>query len=89
MENISISPLRDRIYPRLVGVLVALFGLALAVGGARLVMLHGSAYFVLMGLASLVAGILLVRRRRSGAVVYGVAFVATVVWALADAGLAF
>ncbi|HAI45588.1 MAG TPA: membrane-bound PQQ-dependent dehydrogenase, glucose/quinate/shikimate family, partial [Stenotrophomonas sp.] len=66
-----------------------LFGLALLVGGIRLVQLGGSWYFLLMGAASLVAGGLLAARRPLGAVLYGVAFVATVAWALADAGLEF
>ncbi len=42
-----------------------------------------------MGAASLVAGGLLALRRPLGALLYGVAFVATVAWALADAGLEF
>lgn len=73
----------------LIGIVVMLFGLVLLVGGVRLAQLGGSWYFLLMGAASLVAGGLLALRRPSGALLYGVAFVATVAWALADAGLEF
>ncbi|MGE8211786.1 MAG: membrane-bound PQQ-dependent dehydrogenase, glucose/quinate/shikimate family [Stenotrophomonas rhizophila] len=73
----------------LIGIVVMLFGLVLLVGGVRLAQLGGSWYFLLMGAASLVAGGLLALRRPLGALLYGVAFVATVVWALADAGLEF
>jgi len=73
----------------LIGIVVMLFGLVLLVGGVRLAQLGGSWYFLLMGAASLVAGGLLALRRPSGTLLYGVAFVATVAWALADAGLEF
>jgi len=52
-----------RILVILPGVLIMLFGLALLVGGIRLVQLGGSWYFLLMGAASLVAGGLLAARR--------------------------
>ena len=78
-----------RAWLALLGILVALFGLVLAIGGVRLVTLGGSWYFVLMGIASLVAGVLIFRRRPLGALIYAAAFVATVIWALADAGLTF
>ncbi len=73
----------------LLGIVVMLFGLVLLVGGVRLAQLGGSWYFLLMGAASLLAGGLLALRRPLGALLYGVAFVATVAWALADAGLEF
>ncbi|MCD7100339.1 membrane-bound PQQ-dependent dehydrogenase, glucose/quinate/shikimate family [Stenotrophomonas sp. MMGLT7] len=73
----------------LLGIVVALFGLTLIAGGIQLVTLGGSWYFLLMGLASLVAGALLTTHKPLGAIVYGVAFIASVIWALADAGLAF
>jgi quinate dehydrogenase (quinone) len=73
----------------LLGIVVMLVGLALLVGGFRLAQLGGSWYFLLMGAATVAAGILLVARRALGAVLYGVAFLATVAWALVDAGLEF
>jgi quinate dehydrogenase (quinone) len=71
------------------GILLALVGLALLAGGAKLATLGGSWYFLLMGLASLVAGALIIRRRPAGALLYGLALVLSVVWALWDAGTEF
>ncbi|WP_049623624.1 glucose/quinate/shikimate family membrane-bound PQQ-dependent dehydrogenase [Frateuria defendens] len=74
---------------RLVGLIIAMSGLALLIGGVRLATLGGSWYFLLMGLAMLVSGGLIVTERPLGAKLYGLAFVLTVAWALADAGLDF
>ncbi|HWW28360.1 MAG TPA: membrane-bound PQQ-dependent dehydrogenase, glucose/quinate/shikimate family, partial [Caulobacter sp.] len=71
----------------LLGVVLALIGLTLAVGGAWLVALGGSAYYVLAGLGLLVSGVLLVRLRPFGAWSYIAVFVATVAWALWEVGL--
>ncbi len=89
MDETTKVPALCRVLVVLLGVLVTLFGLALLVGGVRLVMLGGSWYFLLMGAVSAVAGVLLVMRRPNGALVYGLAFVATLVWALVDAGWEF
>ena len=67
--------------------LVLVIGLLMAVGGARLAWLGGSLYFVLCGVALTVSGILMLCRRRLGAVIYAVTMLATVVWALWDVGL--
>ncbi len=52
------------------GVVLALIGLVLALGGAWLAVLGGSAYYVLAGLGLLVSGVLLVQRRALGAWIY-------------------
>lgn len=64
-------------------------GLFFAFYGYQLVTLQGSWYFLLSGLALIAAGVQVARQRASGALIYGATFVATVVWALADAGLDF
>nr|BFD44794.1 glucose/quinate/shikimate family membrane-bound PQQ-dependent dehydrogenase [Pseudomonas sp. FFPRI_1] len=71
------------------GILIALIGLGLAGGGGYLVSLGGSAYFLLMGLAMLVSGLLIARRNPRGAWLYGVALVLTALWAVWDAGLEY
>lgn len=71
------------------GILIALIGLVLAGGGAYLSSLGGSWYFLLMGLAMLVSGVLIARRKPSGAWLYAVALVLTAIWAVWDAGLDF
>lgn len=68
------------------GILIALIGLGLAGGGGYLLSLGGSAYFLLMGLAMLVSGLLIARRNPRGAWLYGVALVLTAIWAVWDAG---
>ncbi|MDY7065854.1 hypothetical protein PsexTeo8_23040 [Pseudomonas extremaustralis] len=49
------------------GVIIALLGLALAVGGVRLVSLGGSWYFLIGGVAMALAGLLIARRNTAGA----------------------
>ena len=73
----------------LLGALVALAGLFLAGGGAWLLSLGGSPYFVLAGAALVVSGLLIVRHRPAGALWYGAAYLATLVWAPWDAGWEF
>ncbi|QNH75275.1 glucose/quinate/shikimate family membrane-bound PQQ-dependent dehydrogenase [Pseudomonas protegens] len=71
------------------GILIALIGLGLAGGGGYLLSLGGSAYFLLMGLAMLVSGVLIARADPRGARLYGVVLVLTAIWAVWDAGLEY
>lgn len=66
--------------------LLAVIGLALALGGARLLLLDGSAYYLVTGLLLAASAVLLWRRRRSGAYLYGVTLFATLVWSIWEAG---
>ncbi|WP_426151358.1 glucose/quinate/shikimate family membrane-bound PQQ-dependent dehydrogenase [Pseudomonas sp. DC3000-4b1] len=68
------------------GVIIALLGLFLGAGGVYLTTLGGSWYFLLMGLAMIVAGLLIARRDPRGAWIYAAAFVLTGFWAVWDAG---
>ncbi|WEK46582.1 MAG: membrane-bound PQQ-dependent dehydrogenase, glucose/quinate/shikimate family [Candidatus Andeanibacterium colombiense] len=71
----------------LVGALVGLIGLVLAIGGGWLAALGGSLYYVVTGIAMLLAGALLIRHHILGGWIYVVVFVLTVVWAFWEAGL--
>jgi quinate dehydrogenase (quinone) len=71
------------------GILIALIGLGLAGGGGYLISLGGSAYFLLMGLAMLVSGLMIARRKPQGAWLYGLALILTAIWAVWDAGLEY
>ena len=71
------------------GVLIALIGLGLVGGGGYLIALGGSWYFLLMGLAMLVSGLMIARRKPLGAWLYGVALILTAIWAVWDAGLEY
>jgi len=66
---------------------VGVFGAALTWGGAMLVGAGGSAYYVLVGAALLVAAYGLIRHSRWSLWVYGAVVIATVVWALNEGGL--
>lgn len=73
----------------LFGLILLLIGLVLAVGGARLVALSGSWYYLIAGVAMVIAGVLYIRRHILGAWLYAAIFVATVIWAFAEIGMAF
>lgn len=73
--------------PLFSSMLVLLLGLALAVGGAWLAALGGSWYYLLAGVAMLVAAVLLGRGRRAGAWWYGAVILATLAWTAWESGL--
>jgi quinoprotein glucose dehydrogenase len=66
--------------PRVLGVFLVLLGLPQIVGGAWLIALGGSPYYLPAGLALVISGILLFRRRALGASIYLAFFVATAIW---------
>jgi quinoprotein glucose dehydrogenase len=69
------------------GLLFVLFGLSMLIGGAWLIALGGSWYYLPAGIAFIVSGGLLMRRRRHGATIYGALFGVTVLWSLFEVGL--
>ncbi|MGF9564461.1 glucose/quinate/shikimate family membrane-bound PQQ-dependent dehydrogenase [Neorhizobium sp. JUb45] len=71
------------------GAVLVLAGLFFAVGGGKLVSLGGSWYFLLAGLVIILSGVLTILRKPSGALLFGLVTVATIVWAIWDAGLDF
>jgi quinoprotein glucose dehydrogenase len=73
----------------LFGGLLALFGLALGLGGAWLTSLGGSAYYLLAGIGCMAAGVLVCRARMLGLWVFLAVLLGTVFWALAEVGLHF
>jgi quinate dehydrogenase (quinone) len=78
-----------RLWLAVLGLVLLVAGAFFAVFGFELVRLKGSWYFLLAGIALVVAGVQIARARQSGALVFGGVFVASIVWALADAGLDF
>lgn len=86
----------DREHPRrtgrswltlLTGILVALIGAALTIGGIQLVSLGSTWYYLLAGLGLLGSGILYAMGRREGWWLYALVFAATFLWALVAVGL--
>ncbi|WP_159981721.1 MULTISPECIES: membrane-bound PQQ-dependent dehydrogenase, glucose/quinate/shikimate family [unclassified Novosphingobium] len=72
--------------PLILGAVIALIGVVLTIGGAWLAILGGSAYYLLAGVAMIVSGTLLFRRRIIGGWLYCAIFVLTVIWAFAEVG---
>lgn len=68
-------------------ILFALIGIALAAGGAQLLMLGGSVYYLITGLAFLLTAILLYMRRSSALLLYAVIVIGSLLWAVWEVGL--
>jgi quinate dehydrogenase (quinone) len=71
------------------GLVLLATGLFFVVGGARLAVLHGSLYFLIAGVVIVAAAVQFMRRKPSAVMLYGVAFIGTLLWALADVGVDF
>lgn len=70
----------------LVGCLVGMIGLVLAIGGAWLAVIGGSPYYLIAGVAMVLSGWLLCRRRMAGAWLYVAIVAATIIWAFWEVG---
>ncbi|MFN3514794.1 MAG: membrane-bound PQQ-dependent dehydrogenase, glucose/quinate/shikimate family [Phenylobacterium sp.] len=73
---------------RILGVLIGLIGLVLIVGGGWLAAVGGSLYYLLAGLGLAGSGALLFRGQLLGVWIYAAVFLATVLWAFWEVGLA-
>lgn len=80
-------PIQRTVSLLLVVILIAILGIALTAGGVWLVVLGGSWYYVLAGIALLVTAVLLYRRSPAALWVYAGLFLATFIWSLWEAGL--
>ncbi|MCF8709438.1 outer membrane protein assembly factor BamB family protein [Rhizorhapis sp. SPR117] len=72
--------------PFLLGGLLVLLGAVLIWGGATLLMLGGSPYYLLAGIATAVSGALVLKGRREGAALYWAMLVGTTIWAFWEVG---
>lgn len=70
-------------------IVLAFIGLGLVGGGAWLIRLGGSPYYAIVGLAYLVAAVLLWRRKTSGGLIVLLVAVFTVPWAVWESGINF
>ena len=80
------SSSRSRPVVTITGIVYILIGLVLAGGGAWLVALGGSVYYVLAGCGILLTGALLIAGRRSALWVYAAVLVGTLIWAVNEVG---
>ncbi len=71
----------------LLAIAILLVGAVLAVGGARLILLGGSAYYLLAGAGMAMSAVLLLLGRRSGAWFYALVFTGTLLWTAWESGL--
>lgn len=76
-----------RVAAIVLAIVLAIFGLALLVGGVWLIALGGSWYYGLAGLGLLVTAWLLARQRRAALPLYVVIWLATIVWAFWEVGM--
>lgn len=74
-------------WPVLLGIVLVLFGLPIALGGAWLIILGGSWYYLPAGIGLLLTAYFLFRRDMSAIWVYLVTYFGTVVWALWESGM--
>lgn len=70
-------------------IILALVGLYLGIGGAWLLALGGSAYYLIAGVLILVTAILVWRRRSSAFWLYAAILLGTLIWALIEVGFDF
>ena len=68
--------------PRIFPVALFLIALPLAIGGAQLLMLGGSAYYIAAGLVLAFSGFRLWQGNPAGSIIYGAFLAVTVLWAL-------
>lgn len=78
-----------RVLQWLLAGLMILIGLAIGILGGKLVIVGGSYYFLIMGIVMVCAGVLIFRSNASGIALYGLAFIASIIWAVSDAGWDF
>lgn len=84
MNTTSVSsPMR--IFPVLLLALASVFLL----GGAKLLSLGGSPYYVLAGIVLVASAVLLWRSKPSGTWLYGILLLATLIWGIVEVGLDF
>jgi len=73
----------------LLAVLMMVIGLAIGILGYKLVAVGGSPYFLIMGIVMVVAAGLIIKNRPSGIMLYALAFIVSLFWAVSDAGWSF
>ncbi|MDR1076055.1 MAG: membrane-bound PQQ-dependent dehydrogenase, glucose/quinate/shikimate family [Xanthomonadaceae bacterium] len=74
---------------RSISLLMVAIGLFLTIAGGQLISLGGSWFYLVAGMLTLVSGALLLFRKTAGAYLYGLVFIATLIWAYMEAGTWF
>lgn len=82
-------PLAARIWLWVLAAVLLAAGLFFVIGGARLISLGGSWYFLIAGIAINASAVQIARGRASGAALFGLVFLGTLLWALWEVGFDF
>lgn len=80
-------PPRSRLLSKLLGILFLVFGIALIIGGIKLLTIGGSWYYLPAGIAVAISGLLLLLQKRVALAVYGIFLIVSTVWAWSEIGL--
>lgn len=78
--------MNDKNPPRVFGIILAVLGAALAIGGVNLLGMGGGYYFLAVGIGVALSGVLMASGRLLGAYAYGATLLMLVVWSLVEAG---
>jgi len=73
--------------PRVLGILLALLGLAMVVGELTIFKMSTGGYFLVIGLGLVVSGALLALGKLIGAYMYGVTLAIIIVWSFLEVGI--
>ncbi len=87
MNQVPVSTSPRRRLPWLSAILFIVAGAATALGGVKLVALHGSWYYLLAGLGVLLTGVLLLANRRMALWLYAAVLLLSTAWALYEVKL--
>ena len=87
--NSSVKPNAGGWFASLYAVVLILIGLILFAGGAMLVGLGGSWYYLIAGALLVVSGVLIYRRSFAGIWLFALGFVGTLIWAYWEVGARF
>jgi quinoprotein glucose dehydrogenase len=77
----------NRILAAVVGLAVLAYGISLSLAGGWLMSRGGTAYYLAAGLGTVLAGVLVARRRRRGLLVYLGVVLLTLIWAVRETGI--
>jgi quinoprotein glucose dehydrogenase len=72
--------------PRTLGILLAVLGVVMILGGIKLLMMGDDYYFIIVGAGVLVSGLFISSGRILGAYVYGATLGVIVMWSAMEAG---
>src|SRR5690606_16393582 len=80
------NPQRCSVYRIILSVIIILLGIALVAGGIWLAFLGGSWFYILLGLLLAISSALLLVRRASGLLIYGLTILVSVAWGVWEVG---